>query len=74
MAYRDSEVGRAADRERFRKRTAARRPAGCCTRCGGPVHDGFSRYAPCIAFAKLDRDRVEIVKDAPVAASYTSWS
>ena len=34
MAYRDPAVGRAADRERFRKRTAARRAAGLCPRCG----------------------------------------
>ena len=34
MAYRDPAVGRATDRERFRKRTAARRTAGLCPRCG----------------------------------------
>ena len=34
MAYADPAVGRAADRERFRKRTAARRAAGLCPRCG----------------------------------------
>ena len=146
-----------------RRQYAERKAAGCCTRCGGPVHDGLSRCAPCIAvdeasrnperknaasrrryherkarglctdcgtpshgasrcppcaersyhrsdhfrgipvwdptwtvvelttgrehgpfdsesdvalclvFEKLDRDRVEIVKDAPVTASYTSW-
>ena len=147
-----------------RRQYAERRAAGCCTRCGGPVHDGLSRCAPCAAieeashcperknersrklyaerrarglctscgapaqgasrcapcaeksyhgsshfkgipvwdptwtvielatgrehgpfdneadvalclvFEKLDRDRVEIVKDAPVTASYTSWA
>ncbi|MCY4065151.1 MAG: hypothetical protein OXF57_02140, partial [Rhodospirillaceae bacterium] len=34
MAYADPEVGRAADRERFRKRTAARVAQGMCPRCG----------------------------------------
>ena len=34
MAYADPEIGRAADRERFRKRTAERRAAGLCPRCG----------------------------------------
>ena len=30
-----------------RRQYAERRAAGCCTRCGGPVHDGLSRCAPC---------------------------
>ena len=34
MAYADPEVGKARDRERFRKRTAARTAAGLCPRCG----------------------------------------
>ena len=34
MAYRDPARQRAADRERFRKRAAARRAAGLCPRCG----------------------------------------
>ena len=34
MAYRDPETGRERDRERFRKRTAERRAAGLCPRCG----------------------------------------
>ncbi len=34
MAYRDPAQGRAADRERFRKRTEQRRAAGVCPRCG----------------------------------------
>ena len=34
MAYADPSIGRAADRERFRKRTAERREAGLCPRCG----------------------------------------
>ena len=34
MAYADPSAQRAADRERFRKRTAERREAGLCSRCG----------------------------------------
>ena len=34
MAYRDQAERRAADRERFRKRTERRRAAGLCPRCG----------------------------------------
>ena len=34
MAYRDLEMGRARDRERFRKRAAERRAKGLCPRCG----------------------------------------
>ena len=34
MAYKDSEVGRARNRECFRKRTATRRAQGLCPRCG----------------------------------------
>ena len=32
-----------------RRQYAERRAAGLCTRCGGPVHDGLSRCAPCAA-------------------------
>ena len=38
----------------------------------GPF-DSESDIALCLVFEKLDRDRVEIVKDAPVTASFTSW-
>ena len=34
MAYRDIEARRRNDRERFRRRIAARRAAGLCHRCG----------------------------------------
>ena len=34
MAYRDPEQGRLRDRERFRRRTAERKAAGLCPRCG----------------------------------------
>ena len=39
----------------------------------GPF-DSEAHVALCIAFEKLYRDRVEIVKEAPVTVSYTSWS
>ena len=38
----------------------------------GPF-DSEADVALCLAFAKLDRDYVEIVKDASPMASYTSW-
>ena len=38
----------------------------------GPF-DSEADVALCLLFEKLDRDRVEIVNDAPVTASYTSW-
>ena len=34
MAYRDPSVGRTRDRERIARRTAERRAAGLCPRCG----------------------------------------
>ena len=41
-------AGPAARSARRRKRLyAERRAAGCCTRCGGPVHDGLTRCRPC---------------------------
>ena len=113
------EAGRCPERKnkRSRKLYAERRSRGLCTSCGAPAQ-GASRCAPCaeksyhgsahfrgipvweptwtvielatgrehgpfdseadvalcIAFEKLDRDHVEIVKDAPITASYTSWS
>ena len=48
MAYADPAVGRAADRERFRKRTAARIAQGLCPRCGErPPAPERSLCAPC---------------------------
>ena len=38
-----------------RRQYAERRSAGCCTRCGGPVHDGRSRCAPCAAIEEASR-------------------
>ena len=37
------------------------------------TYDSMADVALCLAFAKLDRDRVEIVKDAPITASCTAW-
>ena len=48
MAYRDLDVGRRRDRERFRRRVAERRAAGLCPRCGArPRASGRSVCEPC---------------------------
>ncbi len=48
MAYRDLEVGRARDRERFARRTAEWRAAGLCARCGQrPPAPGRGVCEPC---------------------------
>ena len=48
MAYADPAVGRAKDRERFRKRVAARRAAGLCPKCGRrPPASDRSTCEPC---------------------------
>ena len=48
MAYRDPDEGRAADRARFRKRTAERAAAGLCPRCGvRSPEPGRSACEPC---------------------------
>ena len=48
MAYRDPEVQRKRDRERFRQRTAARRALGLCPRCGTrPPEPERSTCEPC---------------------------
>ena len=48
MAYRDPDRGRAADRERFRKRSEQRRAAGLCPRCGArEPENGFSLCGVC---------------------------
>ena len=36
------------------------------------TYDSMTDVALCLAFAKLDRDRVEIVTDAPITASCTA--
>ena len=48
MAYKDRDVGRQRDRERFRRRTAERRTKGLCPRCGlTPPAPGHSLCDPC---------------------------
>ena len=37
------------------------------------TYDSMADVALCLVFAKLDRDRVEIVTDAPITASLTGW-
>ncbi len=65
MAYRDPARGRAADRERFRKRRAARLAAGLCPRCGktGPA-PGRSLCEPCTD----RRNRASRARDARLKA------
>ena len=48
MAYRDPEVQRQRDRERFRRRTAERRARGLCPRCGNrPPATDWTVCVPC---------------------------
>ena len=48
MAYRDPEISRRRDRERFRKRVAERIARGLCPRCGKqPPAPGLSVCEPC---------------------------
>ena len=54
MAYADPAAQRAADRERFRKRTAERRAAGLCPRCGAlPPEPGRALCDGCAAKRNL---------------------
>ena len=54
MAYKDPSVRRARDRERFQKRTADRRAAGLCPRCGArPPAPGRSLCKPCAEKRRL---------------------
>ena len=65
MAYADREVGLAADRERFRKRMAARVAAGRCPRCGErPPEPGGSLCSPCAE----KRNRASRARDARLRA------
>lgn len=65
MPYADPEVGRAADRERFRKRTAARIAAGLCPRCSerAPAPDR-SLCEPCAE----KRNKASCARDARLRA------
>ena len=46
-------------------------------RATGREHGPFdceADVALCLAFARLSRDQVEIVADAPITASFTGWA
>ena len=66
MAYRDVETRKLRDRERFRKRTAERRAAGLCPRCGdcSPA-SGRSLCEPCAE----RRNRASQARDARLRAA-----
>ena len=65
MAYRDIEVRRQRDRERFHRRTAERRAAGLCPRCGKrPPAEGHKVCEPCADKA----NRASRVRDARLRA------
>ena len=38
----------------------------------GPL-DSWEEVAMCLAFAKLSREEVEVVEDAPLMANLTAW-
>lgn len=65
MAYRDIEVQRRKDRERFARRTAARVAGGKCPRCGErPPAEGRSVCDPCA----VKRNRASRTRDARLRA------
>ena len=65
MAYRDPEVQRQRDRERFRRRTAERRARGLCPRCGDrPPATDRTVYVPCAD----KRNRTGRARDARLRA------
>ena len=65
MGYRDPARQRAADRERFRKRTAERRAAGLCPRCGDrPPAPERALCVPCAG----KRNRASRARDARLRA------
>ncbi len=66
MGYRDPARQRAADRERFKKRTAERREAGLCPRCGQmPPEPGRALCASCAE----KRNRAGRARDARLRAA-----
>ena len=66
MAYKNPDVGRARDRERFRKRTAERIAQGLCPRCGErPPAPSRSVCEPC----GEKRNRAGRVRDARLRAA-----
>ena len=70
MAYRDLDVGRQRDRERFQRRVAERRAAGLCPRCGErPPAPGRSMCKPC----GEKRNRAGRARDAKLRAAGKLW-
>ena len=68
MAYRDIEVQRRKDRERFARRTAERVAQGKCPRCGKrPPAEGRSVCDPCVD----GRNRASRARDARLRAAGT---
>ena len=66
MAHKDPAIGRARDRERFRKRVAERRAAGLCSRCGQTEPTpGRSLCEPCAEKRRL----VERARNARLRAA-----
>ena len=66
MAYRDPEVRRARDRERFQRRTAERIARGLCPKCGErPPEPDRSLCAPCAE----QRNRACRARDAKLRAA-----
>ena len=66
MAYRDPEVGKARDRERFHKRVSERIAQGLCPRCGEqPPATGLSLCEPC----NEKRNRASRARDARLRAA-----
>ena len=66
MAYRDPEVRRARDRERFQRRTAERIARGLCPKCGErPPEPDRSLCAPCAE----KRNRACRARDAKLRAA-----
>ena len=65
MVYADPDVGKAKDRERFRKRTQERRAAGLCPRCGR--QEPASGRSVCNGCAKK-RNRASRARDARLRA------
>ena len=37
------------------------------------TYDSEADVSLCLAFARLSRDQVEIIRDAPITASITAW-
>ena len=62
MAYKDPEEGRARDRERFRRRTAARIAQGLCVNCGKAPPEPERRLCAACAGKRREAERVRDAK------------